>query len=199
MQKHLGLIMREYPKHLPLYIENISKDIVRKTAFCSTVEDLVFIQGLIFSHIEKPHNDIVPIYDFTIKHCKKYRYDYSYDMKRMYSISTIERSLIDHVGNGYSFGIDDPLHKNKSPDIQNTLEMGWKEYPKLMQLLERMLYETKYFDIHGGNIMVNPDDERYQIIDIEGFIYTPIKSKTNDWIRGLRTGPIDQRSLNRVF
>jgi hypothetical protein len=56
-----------------------------------------------------------------------------------------------------------------------------KEYPDLAAFMDEVLRQGRYRDVHSGNFLKD-EDGSYKIIDLEGFINTPLSRGDNDWI-----------------
>jgi hypothetical protein len=53
-------------------------------------------------------------------------------------------------------------------------------YPTLTAFLTKIIEQGKYWDIHAGNVLKDEDDN-YRLIDLEGFIRTPLTHHKNEW------------------
>lgn len=108
-------------------------------------------------------------------------------MQRLGVISEEEENLIWQVGDGWRSRIADPIHQFISKPLSTkeviSLERAWQEYPKLMNFLGEIIKQDRYHDLHGENILLD-DDANYRIIDLEGFLNSPLSLPENAWLRG---------------
>jgi hypothetical protein len=186
-----------YHKKLPSGIELISDTVVRKHATFpkDRVEAIEFMQAITLHLIVNPDPMIVPVYRFeyeglTIHDNYGYAYgthSYSYDMKRLGLLSSHEEELIDLVEDNHSAGFEEPTKIHDKPARQKLLLHGWDKHKKLMEFLQTIINQDRYFDLHGGNIMKDEHDD-FKLIDLEGFMKSPLFGEQNKWITTLRTG-----------
>jgi hypothetical protein len=141
-----------------------------------------FMDALLKHVIKYPEPLVVPVYDYRILETKESEiyaldeYIYSYDMMRCGILTVQERGFINTVAAEYSFNYIDTF--NKSAD---KLEAGRKEFPRLYSFLKQVVEQDRYWDIHSGNVMMDEDGE-YVLIDLEGFVRTPLELSQNNWI-----------------
>ena len=109
-----------------------------------------------------PHDDIVPIYNFSYatEEDDAERYEYSYEMQRLYPLTLEEREIID-----YSYRNLGEEWEDKCAIVTSAK----KNKPELYNFLSRVLLTLKYKDMHGGNVMKNKEGQ-FLMIDLEGFI-----------------------------
>jgi len=148
---------------------------VRKTANVSRDVTYIFIETLINHFIRNPDPLVVPVYNFEFISHKGGMYSYSYDMMRLSMLSITEKKLIDRIGDLYD------SHVAKACFLKYEEYPGADEYPELFRFLTEVTTGGKYWDIHSGNIMMDPDGN-YRLIDLEGFLKTPLELEVNDWI-----------------
>jgi len=148
---------------------------VRKTAQCSEEKTLRFMEALANHFIRHPDPMVVPVYSFEVLKKSKYEYLYTYDMQRLGLLLPEERQLIDLIADLYD------LHGKDACNLEWELYPGKHEFPKLFSFLSRVCQEDRYFDIHSGNVLGDEDGE-YRLIDLEGFLRTPLELRENDWI-----------------
>jgi hypothetical protein len=148
---------------------------IRKIAQCSEDRTLVFMENLVNHFIAFPDPMVVPVYRFEIIKRSRHESSYSYDMMRLGILSEKERELIDLVGD---------LHDSRGADacsLDYELYPGRLEYPELFGFLKFITQQQRYWDIHSGNILMDSDGN-YRLVDLEGFLRTPLEQSCNDWI-----------------
>jgi hypothetical protein len=148
---------------------------IRKIAQCSELKTLEFMKAVTCHFIDYPDPMVVPVYRFEILEKKRGNYVYSYDMMRLGILSEVERDLIDRIGD---------LHDSYGGDAcyrEGELYSGCYEYPELFNFLKLITRQQRYWDIHSGNILMDPDGQ-YRLIDLEGFLRTPLGQSCNNWI-----------------
>lgn len=169
--------MIEYAERLPpgKSIKLLDDNTIRKTTQCSEKKTLVFMEAIIKHFIVNPHPMVVPLYSFQIISKSFFKNNtYSYTMMRLGILSNHEKDLIDFVGDMHdSYGA--------GACLQHIIYPGAGRYPELFEFLKTIVEQQRYWDIHSGNIMMDPFG-KYRIIDIEGFIKTPLVLSENDWI-----------------
>jgi hypothetical protein len=148
---------------------------IRKTANCSQEKSYDFIKAVVKHFIRYPSPDVVPVYDFQFISKKDGLITYSYDMMRMGILSEVERELIDRVGDLYD------TYSQEACFLEHELYLGSVDYPDLFNFLKVITLEGRYYDIHSGNILMDPDGN-YRLIDLEGFLRIPLELKENNWI-----------------
>lgn len=156
---------------------------VRKEFGTSDKEVVHFMNGLLEHLILDPDPLIVPVYDFYIKGIENGRWSYRYDMQRCAPISAEDKWIVEAVGD--SIDMEAPYRDITSVwDDEFTgreLAQVWKDHFELMNFLEQIVKQGRYFDLHGGNVMINHDNN-YVLIDLEGFINVPLSLPENNWI-----------------
>jgi hypothetical protein len=157
------------------YLENT---IVEKVAHCQSYNSLEFMEAITSHFIKNPDPHVVPVYSFNIWRRDKANenYIYSYNMMRLKKISYNEKLLIDLVGNYYDkYGAGACLQNVSYYNAQERL-------PLLFNFLKTITMQDRYYDIHSENIMTD-NDGNYRLIDLEGFIKTPLAQDKNNWIK----------------
>jgi hypothetical protein len=150
---------------------------IRKKAYIHNCKDFLHVQTIIKHFIRNPDPLVVPAYNYEMisgdLNDRYGQFHYSYDMKRLFKLTKMERDWVDEAGyvkwNHYSF---------------NTLEWGTrsKENPTLVGFLKEVIAQNKYNDFHSGNFLKD-NDGSYRIIDLEGFLKgESIDDPCNDWI-----------------
>jgi hypothetical protein len=94
---------------------------------------------------------------------------------RLGILSETERDLIDRIGD---------LHDSYGRDAcfrEHEMYSGRHEYPMLFEFLKIVTQQQRYWDIHSGNILMDPEGN-YRLIDLEGFLHTPLSQSGNEWI-----------------
>lgn len=157
--------MIKYPHNLPTLLKYVKQDRIRKTGYTSLQSTVDFVQNLCQSLIEKPDPLIVPIYAFKYKgyNSNNGYHSYTYDMMALGIISEQEKNIINHVSDRWDRWKEIPSKTRE----QRTLD-GWINHRPLMQFLDKVIKDNKYYDLHSGNIMIDLD-ENYRLIDLEGF------------------------------
>lgn len=148
---------------------------IRKTAHCSELKTLEFMEAIANHFIAYPDPMVVPVYRFEVIHKTRHESVYSYDMMRLGILSETERDLIDRVGD---------LHDSYGRDAcfrEHEMYSGRHEYPMLFEFLKIVTQQQRYWDIHSGNILMDPEGN-YRLIDLEGFLHTPLDRTGNEWI-----------------
>ena len=148
---------------------------IRKTARCNEEKTIIFMENLVKHFIDYPDPTVVPVYRFETIKRTRHEYIYSYDMMRLGILSEKERDLIDLVGD---------LHDSHGPDacvLDHVIYPERIEFPELFSFLKFITQQQRYWDIHSGNILMDPDGN-YRLVDLEGFLRTPLELDCNNWI-----------------
>ena len=148
-------------------IKLVSDRVVRKEAQFSTRESFEWIRNLVLHLLVNPNPMVVPVYRFEVieevasKHNSNWGiYRYAYEMMRLPMLSSEEKLLITRlIHNRRPVERDDP---------QPFVREGWKEYPSLVEFMNRVLAEGSYTDLHDQNFLKD-EEGNYRIIDLEGF------------------------------
>jgi hypothetical protein len=157
---------------------------VRKTTTCSGQKTLHFMRALCEHLIARPDPMVVPVYKFQNLSSKvENLYQYSYDMLRLGDLDGNEKEIIWQVGNAWRNGIAKPTRQfTEYGEKVYSVSKAWDTYPELMKYLGKIVKQDRYHDLHGGNIMKD-EEGLYKIIDIEGFLNTPLSQPSNHWIK----------------
>jgi hypothetical protein len=157
--------MLRYSRIYPNCIELLDDFTVRKTAKCSTLERLNFIQALTHRLMNEPDDRIVPVLGFQYLGSEgSYCHKYSYDMLRLAELPSTARQIIIEY-----------------PTVYYSMN---RECAKLIELLDWVENTGIYDDLHIGNVMMD-EDYNFRLIDLEGF------TLWSDWGRELvRTTPV---------
>lgn len=143
---------------------------VRKEAAFSRRTSLEWIRKLTNHLIANPDPMVVPVYSFEVlEELEESRgnwgtYRYAYEMMRLPMLSNDEKNVINHVIRFYRPVTRDENH----PDIQR----AWREFPKLVEFLNRVVADDYYTDRHDNNFLKD-EEGNYRIIDLEGFARYP--------------------------
>lgn len=174
--------MVEYEQNVERWgIKLLDDKTIRKTA--SQNRDCFKCVEAIANHfIKYPDPMVVPVYTFKVterpeKEDVSYGvYRYTYDMKRLAVLSYDEKKLISQMNARKYYG--------ESSQYVNMafIERAKKDYSDLYDFMKEVYAQNRYRDIHDGNFLKD-EDESYKIIDIEGFIYTPLSREENNWIK----------------
>ncbi|CAB4196729.1 hypothetical protein UFOVP1290_249 [uncultured Caudovirales phage] len=172
--------MIKYATRLPpgKGVKILNDTTIRKNGLCSEIKTLNCITALANHFISKPDPLVVPIYNFEIIDAVKNPYKYRYDMRRLGILNSIERDIVDIAGNLADRYDSDALHHMQDSDDYK--KYGY-EYAELFSFLKEVLKLNRYYDLHSGNVMIDLEDN-YRLVDIEGFIRTPLELRCNDWI-----------------
>lgn len=157
---------------------------IRKTATCSGQMTLEFMQALCQHLIAHPDPMVVPVYQFQNLGSKaEHNYQYSYDMMRLGELDTNERTIVWNVGNAWRAKVPKPTRQFGSFDEKvYSVSKAWDNYPELMKYLGKIVKQDRYHDLHGGNVMKG-EEGNYFLIDLEGFLHTPLSLPSNNWIK----------------
>jgi hypothetical protein len=97
-------------------------------------------------------------------------------MERLCILPPVERRLIDDCGNQLDY-----LGRGFWNKSSSEFKDKFKEHPKLAEFISLVSNQSRYWDLHGGNVMIDLNED-YKLIDIEGFLNTPMELPENDWI-----------------
>jgi hypothetical protein len=179
--------MIKYATRLPpgKPVQLMSDGVIRKIERCSMEKTFEFMSSLIKHFIAYPDSTVVPVYAFQVVEARRDNYTYSYDMMRLGILTSEERVLIDLVGDMTdkygSAAFDHEPNDYLQGHYNYTLEQGKKDFPKLYDFLHLVVLQSRYHDIHSGNILMDLEED-YRLIDLEGFLVTPLSRPENDWI-----------------
>jgi hypothetical protein len=160
------------------HIKLVDDRTVRKEASLGTKESFELLEAIINHFIAHPDPMVVPVYKFEVLERPKASnygvFIYQYDMKRLGMLNEGEKNLIHHMNMHKLYG-------EKYNNAKMHVEYLSKEHTELYEFMTEVLALNRYTDVHGGNFLKD-EDESYKIIDLEGFIRTPLDRKENDWI-----------------
>lgn len=169
--------MLKYATRLPpgKPVRLLSNGLIRKTCKGWGISTLEFMEALVNHFIINPDPLVVPVSNF-----RKYtNYSYSYDMMRCGLLSSEEKYFIDEVSELHDKYKSDSFNDEIISSIDG--QFYKKKFPELYNFLSIIVKQDRYFDIHSGNILLN-EDHNYCLIDLEGFLRTPLQWHKNDWI-----------------
>jgi hypothetical protein len=159
------------------HIKLVDDRTVRKEASLGTKESFELMEAIALHFINHPDPMVVPVYKWEVLgRPQKSNYgifSYQYDMKRLGMLDENEKNLIYYMN----------MHKLYGGGYMNSaskVEYLSPQYPELYEFMKEVLALNRYTDCHGGNFLKD-EDESYKIIDLEGFIRTPLNRKENDW------------------
>jgi hypothetical protein len=165
--------MIRYPTRLPSGLQILDGLKVRKTARCSMEHTFRFMDALINHFIRQPDPTVVPVYQF-LNLSTASRFEYSYDMDLLGMLSDDEKMLVSHYGS-----LQD--RHGRSAYMHSAMINKEREYPHLFSFLKELTIQGRYYDLHGGNIMIDLEGN-YRVIDLEGFHYRNLSHQDNNWI-----------------
>lgn len=139
----------------------------------------------IIGHFKDNHDPmVVPIYDFEVLKQPEdetvawgVQYKYRYTMKRLGLLTSGEKQLISDMREVSIYG-----DKSYGANPSKRLLTSKAEYPELTRFMEVVIAQKRYLDIHDNNFLKD-EDESYKVIDLEGFIYTPLNREENNWLK----------------
>lgn len=147
-----------------------------KTVECSQDKTLVFMKAIVEHFIKHPDPMVVPLYSFKVIRKSRFRNNkYSYTMMKLNALSKPEKDFIDRIGD---------LHDKYGAAtciLENFYYEDQEKFPKLFEFLKTVTLQQRFWDIHSGNILMDSSGN-YRLIDIEGFLSTPLDQSCNDWI-----------------
>lgn len=159
---------------------------IRKTALINGKWAFEFMRELCNHLIAHPDPMIVPVSCFEFLGLAAGNvHKYSYDMMRLGDLSRKEVDIIWQVGDAWrhfhGYPNLDPTKQFKD-DAVYSAEECWEQHPKLMLFLKEVIVLNRYHDLHGENVMMDNDGD-YRLVDIEGFLNSPLSQPENDWLR----------------
>jgi hypothetical protein len=165
-------------------IKLLDNGTVQKTAMLGNKESWECFLT-IFSHFKDNHDPmVVSVHDFEVLEQPKdetalwgIQYKYRYTMKRLGMLNSGEKQLISDMREVSIYG-----NKSYGEKPSQRLLTSKDEYPELARFMEVIISQKRYLDIHDGNFLKD-EDESYKVIDLEGFIYTPLNREENNWLR----------------
>lgn len=165
---------------------------VTKTVECSQAKTLVFMRAIVKHFINNPDPMVVPLYSFKIiRKFKSGNSIYSYTMMKLDELSSAENEMLDRIGELHDkYGAAACILKDFHYEDQ-------EKFPKLFEFLKTITLQGRFWDIHSGNILMDSSGN-YRLIDIEGFLMTPLNQPGNDWISREAVTPITQRATPKV-
>lgn len=170
--------MIKYPHNLPIALEYVGRDIIRKNGLGSSYRFVEYVGAICKSLIKNPDPLVVPIYDFQeLGRTPGGAFAYSYDMMALGVLRQSEKDIINTAINRW-----DRTYLLPSKDRDHSILECWHENRPLMRFLEKVFAENRYRDLHDGNIMIDLE-ENYRLIDIEGFLFYPLDDRALDWVR----------------
>lgn len=145
---------------------------ILKTAHFNMERTYLFMDVLIKHFMRHPDPLVVPVLAYQ----KLDAYSYSYEMERMGILEKEERSLVDHLGNlVYRHG------RNAWQEAEPDFHVWTRHHVKLAEFLKTVVEQSRYHDLHSGNVMMDTECN-YRLVDLEGFLKTPLELSENDWI-----------------
>lgn len=144
-------------------------------------ESFECFHAIVHHFMQNPNPTVVQVFNFEVLESPDpdvYHgvYRYQYDMKRLAMLTEDEKSFI------YSAKDLHTGYRLTQEEIEKHERLK-KELPELSDFIDEVFRLGRYTDVHGGNFMKD-EDESYKIIDLEGFIYTPLSHEKNNWLRG---------------
>jgi hypothetical protein len=110
---------------------------------------------------------VVPVYRFEVLEETDEKdsptwgtYKYAYEMMRLPYLHKDEKDLISTL-----IGIYRPVTRD---DSNPAVQQGWRELPKLVEFMNKVLGDGHYTDLHNQNFLKDQEGN-YRIIDLEGF------------------------------
>ncbi len=158
--------------------------LVRKTEYFSTEQSFKFIVAVVEHFIKSPDPMVVPVYDYAILSERRHDYSICYDMMQCGILEEDERKLVDYIGDLWDVHGTDTWNRIDAGTCRRYAEelpLLQEQNPLLSNFLKRVVTEGRYLDLHSGNVMRNEDNE-FVLIDLEGFIRTPLEAEINSWI-----------------
>lgn len=145
---------------------------VLKTSRFTMNRTFHFMDALLKHLIINPDHLVVPIINYTVIDNKTY----SYEMERLGILDNKERYFINKLG-----GLVDLYGKDAWQIYIEELGSLHNALPKLGQFLKTVIEQDRYHDLHSGNVMRDTECN-YRLVDIEGFLNTPLSLPDNNWI-----------------
>ena len=162
----------------------LSNGRVRKTEYFSQESSLEYMVALLEHLIHHPDPLIVPVYDYAILQKKRQDHIISYDMMRCGILEEDERMFVDYVGEAWDMHGQDlwkRLDQGTCMKYPEELRYFRDEQKELASFLTEVIHQNRYQDLHSGNVM-RDEDNNFVLIDLEGFIRTPLEADYNSWI-----------------
>lgn len=157
---------------------------VLKEAKLGTKESWECMLSIVDHFINHPDPMVVPVYTFEVVEQPAdesarwgIQYTYRYTMKRLGMLSRSEKQIIADMRDVSIYGLGSYGLK-----ASERLLTSKAEHPELVSFMEVVLAQKRYLDVHEGNFLKDEDDS-YKIIDLEGFIHTPLDRDENNWLR----------------
>lgn len=157
---------------------------IRKTEWYCREEQFKFIVALLEHLIQRPDPLVVPVYSYSILEPGPRDFTVSYEMMHCGILEKEERDFVDAVGEAWDVHqakVFEKLDAGACGVYQDELRSGCQKLPELAKFLKQVVEEGRYLDLHSGNVMRNQDAE-YVLIDLEGFVRTPLEAPYNNWI-----------------
>lgn len=169
------------PSHNVTALDN---GLIRKTEWYCRQSQFDFIVALL-DHVTKHFEPlIVPVYEYRILESGPKDFTVSYDMMHCGILEKDERDLVDAVGEAWDVHhgkVFEKLDAGACGVYQDELWSRCSKLPELTKFLRQVVTEGRYLDLHSGNVMRSQDAE-YVLIDLEGFVRTPLDAPFNNWI-----------------
>jgi hypothetical protein len=157
---------------------------VRKESSIGTKENWECFLSIMEYALKNIDSMLVPVYNFKVTEepAPDYPYNYGiyryyYDMKRLGMLSQQEKELITWTKKVHLYG-----RGGLNLDEHDLLKEYRVIYPDLADFMDEVIQLNRYRDIHDGNFLLD-EEGNYKIIDLEGFIWTPVDRKENNWLR----------------
>jgi hypothetical protein len=144
---------------------------VRKIARFNEDKTSIFMEALIKHFIRNPDPLVVPVYNYIVIDS----HSYSYEMERLGILSKEDKYFIDKIGS-----VMDIYGRDAWFEAQHNI-INWIDNKNLIQFAKTIIENYKYYDFHSGNVMMDTEFN-YRLVDLEGFINTPLELYANDWI-----------------
>jgi hypothetical protein len=173
------------------YDENVSQrygikllddNIILKEAKLGTKESWECFLTIIQHFMSNQDPTVVPVYTFEVLSAPKdpearwgVEYTYRYTMKRLAMLDESEKQLIEDM-------YDASIYPGRPERYKERLDKNSKEHPELVKFMSTVLSLGRYRDVHRGNFLKD-EDGSYKIIDLEGFIFTPLGRTENNWLK----------------
>lgn len=166
--------MIKYATRLPpgKGVELLENGNIRKIFHFNMERTFVFMDALVKHFIRNPDPMVVNVFNYTVID----NYSYSYDMERLGLLSAEEREIVDIAGDWY-----DKHGSDAYEFLLNDVKIQFQGNEKLLNFLKLVIEQNRYHDLHSGNVMMDINGD-YKLIDLEGFLKTPLSLKENDWI-----------------
>jgi len=152
---------------------------VEKSAHAGSQDTLQCVKAIVNHFIQHPDRMVVPVYQFedlSTDRSKWGPHPYRYTMKRMGMLDSSEKTII------YLMRERDHYRSKLNPMERERLAEALQEHPSMEDFIAEVIRQGRYHDLHDGNVMKD-EEENYHLIDLEGFLLTPLDRKENDWLR----------------